>query len=43
VPPPRRGKTGWDFLPELARTRALDPKANKWEKIKAEKDGSSAW
>ncbi|GIL76708.1 hypothetical protein Vretimale_8819 [Volvox reticuliferus] len=35
--------SGLKHLPEAARTRALDRKANKFEKVKVEKCGSRAW
>nr|CAA70137.1 nitrite reductase [Chlamydomonas reinhardtii] len=35
--------SGLKHLPEAARTRALDKKANKFEKVKVEKCGSRAW
>ncbi|GFR51551.1 hypothetical protein Agub_g13970 [Astrephomene gubernaculifera] len=36
-------RSGLKHLPEPARARALDRKANKFEKIKVEKCGSTAW
>ncbi|MEW5308880.1 MAG: hypothetical protein WDW38_000804 [Sanguina aurantia] len=45
--PPAKGApgpmTGLKFLPEEARVRAQDRKANKQEKIKVEKGGHTAW
>ena len=35
--------SGLKHLPEAARAKALDKKANKFEKVKVEKCGSSAW
>lgn len=35
--------SGLKHLPEAARARALDRKANKFEKVKVEKCGSQAW
>jgi len=35
--------SGLRFLPEAARARALDKKANKFERVKAQKCGSTAW
>ncbi len=36
-------KSGLRYLPEAAKTRATDRKANKFEKTKVEKCGSTAW
>jgi ferredoxin-nitrite reductase len=36
-------RSGLRFLPEAARARATDRKANKFEKTKVEKCGSTAW
>lgn len=35
--------SGLKYLPEEARARALDRKANKFEKVKVKKCGSKAW
>ncbi|KXZ49557.1 hypothetical protein GPECTOR_20g411 [Gonium pectorale] len=48
APPPHpldgfKEHSGLKYLPEAARTRALDKKANKFEKVKVEKCGSRAW
>lgn len=36
-------KSGLRYLPEAAKTKATDRKANKFEKTKVEKCGSTAW